>query len=107
MNEWEGEECHHHRLTRRPEEFSTLCSSLVLFRVDAIVKRRKNEKSRGLPVKIQSHHDIGIIIPPAGPTQRDAIGFFIALSIGIVNRHVPSQGQGGREAPLRLPLLNI
>ena len=49
--QWEGEECHHHRLTRRPEEFSTLCSSLVLFRVDAIVKRGKNEKKQGAASK--------------------------------------------------------
>ena len=68
-------------------------SALVLFRVDATVKKRKRKKSGGWPVKIHSHHDIGIIVPPAGLPQRDAIGFFIALSIGIVNRHVPSQGQ--------------
>ena len=51
LKEWEGEECHHHRLTRRPEEFSTLRSSLVLFRVDAIVKRGKNEKKQGAASK--------------------------------------------------------
>ena len=107
MNEWEGEECHH-RLTTRPEEFST---RLVLFRVDGIVKKEgmekeneKTKKSGGRPVKIQSHHDIGIIAPPAGLAQRDAIGFFIALSIGIVNRHVPSQG---REATAAAPLLTV
>ena len=108
MNEWEGEECHH-RLTTRPEEFST---RLVLFRVDGIVKKEgiekeneKTKKSGGRPVKIQSHHDIGIIAPPAGLAQRDAIGFFIALSIGIVNRHVPSQG---REATAAVaPLLTV
>ena len=108
MNEWEGEECHH-RLTTRPEEFST---RLVLFRVDGIVKKKegienaneKTKKSGGRPVKIQSHHDIGIIAPPAGLAQRDAIGFFIALSIGIVNRHVPSQG---REATAAAPLLTV
>ena len=107
MNEWEGEECHH-RLTTRPEEFST---RLVLFRVDGIVKKEgiekeneKTKKSGGRPVKIQSHHDVGIIAPPAGLAQRDAIGFFIALSIGIVNRHVPSQG---REATAAAPLLTV
>ena len=65
----------------------------------------KTKKSGGRPVKIQSHHDIGIIAPPAGLAQRDAIGFFIALSIGIVNRHVPSQG---REATAAVaPLLTV
>lgn len=52
---------------------------------------RARVKKRGISGghKIQSHHDIGIIAPPAGPVQRDAIGFLLHFQFELSIFQVP------------------